>query len=180
VAEPVADDRFLALLDPDPRQAEEKLVKLRTKLVFYFRQSGCTDSENLADEVLFRAVRRISEGVTCDAGLNAYCYGIAGYVLQEERRRVKPEALPDEIKLAERPPPRSLSRSERKILLEECLQCLPPDEADILRRYYQEDRVKLAASLGWTSNSLRIRVCRILHKVTREVPGGARAKGVGV
>ena len=158
----------LAMLDPDPEQAAQKYRSLRSKLVFYFRHNGCADAENLADEVFSRVLRRLSEGAEAYSGLNAYCYGIADYVLKEERRRKKTEELPDD--LVERQSSRAeLIDSENAILVRQILGHLPQDERDLFTRYYLGDRNELARTTKTTPNSLRIRVFRIRQRLQKMI-----------
>jgi RNA polymerase sigma factor (sigma-70 family) len=168
-----SNDRFLDLLDGDPREAERKYKALRGKLVFYFQHNGCTDPENLADEVFSRVLRRRNEDVDIYSSLSAYCYGIAEHILREHRRRPKPEELPAEIR---EPMPASilgLNRVEQHVLVQQCLQSLPEDERQILFRYYLADRASLARELRMTENALRIRVFRIKRKLEKNMAGQA-------
>ena len=173
------NDRFLDLLDSDPREAERKYRVLRGKLVFYFRHNGCGDPEDPADEVFSRVLRRSTEDVDFYSGLSAYCFGIAEHILREHRRRPRPEELPAEIP---EPGPAStlgLNRVEQHVLVQQCLQRLPENERQILLRYYLEDRASLAKELQLTENGLRIRVFRIKRKVEENMAGQARVAKAG-
>ncbi len=177
---PASNDRFLDLLDSDPREAERKYRVLRDKLVFYFRHNGCCEPEDLADEVFSRVLRRNAEEVDFYAGLSAYCYGIAEHILREHRRRPRPEELPAEIPEPGAAPILGLNRVEQRVLLQEYLQRLPENERLTILRYYLEDRASLAKELHLTENGLRIRVCRIKRKVEKNTisqVGVARAGG---
>lgn len=164
---PAGNDRFLDLLDSDPREAEHKYLVLRDKLVSYSLHNGCADPEDLADEVFSRVLRRSSEDVDfcrCVA-LSAFCYGIANHILQEHRRRPRPEELQA---WAPEPKPTStlgLNRVEQHVLVQQCLQCLPENERQILLRYYAEDRAGLAKELRMTEEYLRVYVFRIKSKL---------------
>src|ERR1035438_2878545 len=156
MAGPARNNRFLDLLDSDPREAERKYRALRGKLIFYFQHNGCADPEDLADEVFSRVLRRNTEDVDFYSGLSAYCFGIAEHILREHRRRPRPEELPAEIP---EPGPAStlgLNRVEQHVLVQQCLQGLPENERQILSRYYLEDRASLAEELQLTENGLRI------------------------
>ena len=173
MAGPASNDRFLDLLDRDPREAERKYRVLRGKLVFYFRHNACADPEDLADEVFSRVLRRNTEDVDFYSGLNAYCFGIAEHILREHRRRPRPEELPAEIP---EPGPAStlgLNRVEQHVLVQQCLQGLPENERQILLRYYVGDRASLARELRMTENALRIRVFRIRRKLEENMGGQA-------
>src|ERR1035441_7118313 len=161
MAGPARNNRFLDLLDSDPREAERKYRALRGKLVFYFQHNGCADPEDPADEVFSRVLRRSTEDVDFYLGLRDHCFGIAEHILREQRGRPRPEELPAEIP---EPGPASafgLNRVEQHVLVQQCLQRLPENERQILLRYYAEDRAGLAKELRMTENGLRIRVFRI-------------------
>ncbi|MGA2739284.1 MAG: sigma-70 family RNA polymerase sigma factor [Bryobacteraceae bacterium] len=173
------NERFLDLLDRDPREAERKYNALRCKLVFYFQHNGCSDPEDPADEVFSRVLRRNTEAVDFYAGLSAYCFGIAEHILREQRRRPKPEELPDDIPEPGAASTLGLNRVEQRVLVQQCLQGLPISDRRILLRYYQEDRVGLAKELRTTENGLRIRVFRIKRKLEENIAVHARAAGTG-
>ena len=179
MAGPARNNRFLDLLDSDPREAERKYRVLRGKLVFYFQHNECADPEDLADEVFGRVLRRNTEDVDFHSGLSAYCFGIAEHILQEHRRHPRPEEMPAEIP---EPGPAStlgLNRVEQHVLVQQCLQGLPGNERRILMRYYLEDRASLAKELQLTENGLRIRVFRIKRKVEENMAGQARVAKAG-
>ncbi len=158
-------DQFLGLLDPDPGQAERKYQTLRSKLVFYFRHNCCKDPENLADEVIHRAIRRLGEGVAAHSGITAYCYGVAEFVLREERRRPHPQELPEELPQDNPSSPLRLNRSEQGILVDEFLRELSPVDRDLFCRYHLGDRDRLAETEQLSPNGLRIRIFRIKKKL---------------
>ena len=124
--------QFLALLDADPTQAARKYETLRAKLLFYFRHNGALDPDNLADEVILRVIRRLGDGIETYSGVSAYCFGVAEYVLREERRRPKSQELPDDGADAPAPPPTRLTRTEQSILVEQFLSTLSQEERNLL------------------------------------------------
>jgi RNA polymerase sigma factor (sigma-70 family) len=177
---PAGNERFLGLLDSDPQEAERKYQALRGKLFFYFRHNGCADPEDLADEVFWRALRRNAEDVDFHSSVSAYCYGIAERIRREQYRRPRLEELPVEVPDPRRPSTLGLNRVEQHVLVQQCLQCLPENERQILLRFYVEDRAGLAEELQITQNALRIRVCRIKRKLEEYIAsqsGVARAGG---
>ena len=105
------------------------------------------------------------EGAETYSGINAYCYGVAQYVLQEERRRPQGDELPDEIPVKEVRAPNRLGRTEQTILVRQLLSKLSEEERSLLTRYFSEDRAELAAELGVSPNSLRIRIHRIISRL---------------
>ena len=176
MSEAEARHEFLAQLDPDPLRAEQKYHQLRSKLVFYFQQNGCLDSQNLADDVFLRVRRRLREGAEAYAGLNAYCYGVAEYVLREERRRPLAQELPEEL------PPRSqgshnaLKHPEQVILVQEALILLPIHDRDLFTRYHLDDREALATETGLSANALRVQVCRIRQRLLERLAAARTRK----
>ncbi len=123
------------------------------------------DPENLADEVILRAFRRLEEGVEAHSGVSAYCFGVAEHVLREERRRPQAQELVQEPVLKNPPRSSELTRSEQSILVDEFLSTLTEAERQLIARYYREDRKKLAESEGLSENGLRVRVFRIHQKL---------------
>lgn len=175
VSEAEARHEFLAQLDPDPQKAELKYHQLRAKLVFYFQQNGCTDPQNLADDVFVRVLRRLRDGAEAYAGVNAYCYGVADYVLREERRRPRAQELPDDLPPSHAESHNALKRPEQSILVQEALQLLPSQDRDLFTRYHLEDREALAAETRLSANALRVQVCRIRQRLLeRLAAAGAR------
>lgn len=79
----------MSLLDADPRRAEECYRRIRDKLIKFFEWKGCHHADDLADETVLRAVRRISEGVSIRRLDEPYLFfhGVAVNVLAEWRRR---------------------------------------------------------------------------------------------
>jgi len=176
---PAGNERFLDLLDSDPREAENKYRVLRAKLVFYFRHNGCADPEDLADEIFSRVLRRNTEDVDFYAGLSAYCFGIAEHILREHRRHPRPEELPADIPEPGVASTLGLNRVEQHVLVQQCLQGLPTNDRQILLRYYQEDCAGLAKELRMTENGLRIRVFRIKRKLEENIAGHAGVARAG-
>jgi DNA-directed RNA polymerase specialized sigma24 family protein len=155
---------FLTLLDADPAEAEQKYRTLRSKLVFYFRHNGCSDPEELADETIQRAMNRLASGVEAYSGVSAYCFGVARFVLQEDRRLPRGQELPAELPNPH-PAPRELNRSEQALLVKQSLQKLPASDRELFTKYYLDDREELARSENMTANALRIRVFRIRQRL---------------
>jgi RNA polymerase sigma factor (sigma-70 family) len=168
--------RFLDWLDGGVGSDGAKYLELRTRLVRYFDRKNCVAPDDLADETLNRAARRLHEaGGILDASPAQYCYIVARYVFLEylrdlERRAVSLDVLP------EIGAPRSISASEEKAPqlghLEHCLERLPPADRELIFEYYRgehrakiDNRQRLAARLGVTMNALSIRACRIRQKL---------------
>src|SRR5215469_6945895 len=157
----------------------KRYTELRQRLVKYFDWRGCADPEDLADETITRATRRIGEGAVSGAtspsdngaplpsGSDAilpYCYGIAKWVLKEYRHRAsKTDPLGE---LAEDTGAvDSRQTIDTRLALEQCLKKLAPRHAALLVSYYLYDREQLAEQLGISANALRVRVFRIIEEL---------------
>jgi len=166
-----AFDLLLAALDADRAAASAKYEKLRWKLINLFAWERCEAPEELADEALDRLARKLTEGVELQSP-DQYVVGIARRMLLEQQRAsyLKQTAL------------RALryfgGRNSRDAELlqsaERCMAKLPPENLDLIERYYGEDRDVLAGQLGISVNALRNRALRIREKLLDCIAKGAR------
>jgi DNA-directed RNA polymerase specialized sigma24 family protein len=169
---------LLVQLDPAPDLAAEKYETVRRKLIRLFEWRGCTAPEDLADETINRVARRLAEGVELRSN-DPYGYfcGVAHLVYKEVLRRVAREHRAIESQgwlpasfAAEDEPADSRLESLRR-----CLDGLPPDQHDLILRYYRgedrpgesniRNRQSLARDLELPMNALRIRVHRVRRKL---------------
>ena len=174
---PEGFEALLAQLDPERERAGELYEAIRRKLVRLFEWRGCTSPEDLADETFNRVARRLSEGVELRSN-DPYGYfcGVAHLVYKEVLRR----ALREHRALAsgDWPPPacEDEEHSDARIAcLRRCLAELPPDQRDLVLRYYQgksdqgesniRNRQQLAREAGIEMNAPRIRVHRVRRKL---------------
>jgi DNA-directed RNA polymerase specialized sigma24 family protein len=175
-------DTLLSQLDPDRERAGELYETIRRKLVRLFEWRGCVSPEDLADETFNRVARRLSEGVELRSN-DPYGYfcGVAHLLYKEVLRRAAREHRA--IESGDWPPPALTEDDEpsdpRLESLRRCLQRLPPDQRDLVLRYYQgngqgtndpgdhniRNRQALASDLGVPMNALRIRVHRARRKL---------------
>lgn len=150
--------------------ADEEYRAIRERLVVFFRVNGRSDPESLADEAIFRAVRRFNQGVEFQADLlPAYCLGIARNVLLESFKEHKFETMPPDVP---EPGAGKLSRVEQIILLHDCLHSLNPDDRRLWLQYHLSDRHELARVRNQTPNALRIQI----HRITRAILRSLRTK----
>lgn len=164
---------LLNALHPDPATAASEYERLRRRLVRYFSLHGIARGAEAADEAFDRLAKRLSQGESIQR-IEPYLAGIARMLVLEERQRMhrQQDAL-RELQSADAP------RSEHEPMLEaleRCLQELPHDARELLRRYYageggerMRDRESMARELGLTANSLRNRVLRLREKLERAV-----------
>ena len=127
----------------------------------------------------------------------SYCYGVAHNILKEYWREPARETLSlDSQPNNDNPPPNATvppsTESERQeteinlAYLDTCLQRLSLEDRELILKYYQGDhrgrinnRHELAAELGLSPGSLRIRALRIreqLHDWMRRATSGGNVK----
>jgi DNA-directed RNA polymerase specialized sigma24 family protein/DNA-binding MarR family transcriptional regulator len=170
-----AFDKLLETLNPDRDLAGEAYVRLRYKLIAYFRRRGSTFPEDLADDTLDRVARRLFRGGIIITNLDAYCLGVAKYVLleygRESMRKVDLTEV-SEIEVYWGEPEERIAHDQRLECFQRCLQQLSPSDRELLIQYYEgdqsakvENRELIAAKLGITLPSLRVRVYRLRAKM---------------
>src|SRR5262245_47673708 len=85
---------FLEWLDSGDDSAAERYMKLHRRLVCYFDRKRCRSSDELADETLNRAARRLEEkGALTNTTPARYCYTMAKFVFLEYWRRTETQPL---------------------------------------------------------------------------------------
>jgi len=162
-----AFDRFLATLDGDRDKAGQEYECIRLQLLKYFQWGGSDVPDIDADETLNRATRRLDEGQIIH-NLRSYIHGVAKLVRAESlKRRHRKQGL-DEASLIQRSSMGVDSETARyQQCLDSCLSHLPDEDRQILTEYYKYDKTEkitsrklLAAKLGISSNTLRVRMHR--------------------
>ena len=159
-------DSLLDWLDAGREVAGEKYEHIRRALIKIFISNGCTSPEDLADEVINRVARKVTQiRDTYEGDPALYFYGFAKKILLEQWRR--PAAPP--------PPPTWDSDDDvdpEYECLEKCLEELTAQNRELVLQYYQEEkqakidnRRKLADKLGIALNALRIRAHRIRNSL---------------
>ncbi len=154
-------DEYSRLLGKgDPAQAEEEYRHLFDFFCRFFEWRGCSDPEDLAQTVFERGLTRIRQGEKVgESGLGGYLYGIARFVLLEQRR-VRP-SIPLPIERAGDPGPHHLRSVEMNVLIGQSLGRLPPDERELLLDYAAGER----GLAGYSAEALRVHVHRLRRKV---------------
>lgn len=171
-------DAFLNQLDPDRERAGEIYEMLRRRLVRLFEWRGCAFPEDLADETINRAARRMASGVKPD-NVFGYLCGIAHLLHKETLRRSSRQHRA--LESGEWPPPVSVSddeeSSDRRLEdLRHCLAGLDQEQRELVLLYHQgenniQHRKALAKKMGIQMNALRIRVHRVRRKLEDCVQG---------
>lgn len=174
---PEAFRNFLEWLDEGADSGGRNYLEMRRRLVAFFDRKGCLTADELADETLTRAARRLAEEGRIETEAPAkYCYITARFVFMEYlRRKEKHSVSLDDVEYQ----PAAAGRDDEKELREKRLDCLERCTGEleaasremIIRYYHGEERVKienrraLAEKMGISVNALSIRACRIRDKL---------------
>ena len=147
-------------------QRSEELEQLRPKLMGFFRWNRAESPKDETQETMSRAVERMNDpGTEIRVPLQAYVFGIARNVLRESRRgRRETPTDPAGVEFTNLTADSSLTVDD-KILVEECLSRLSPEDGSLVIEYHRKGAEQLAKELGISPNAVRIRVHRIHRKV---------------
>lgn len=168
--------RLLQCLDADPDLAGQKYEDLRRTLTRYFEWNCARySSEDLTDETLLRAARKLDEGVEI-LNLGGYCYRIAQLVFKESLK--KPDQRWVALDDMEREPVAPVDDDDapeddqRRRCLNVCLAELTPQNRELIIEFYRDDkrdkinrRKALAERLGIPRNALGNRAQRLRDKL---------------
>jgi DNA-directed RNA polymerase specialized sigma24 family protein len=164
-------EALLRWLDPDWNEAWKKYEHIRERLIKIFTLQRFEDVEGLADEVMDRVEKKITEIVENYSGdPEPYFYGVARNVGREQIRKRKKFSQFDEesggiytLEILE-----ENSDSTADDALKNCLKQLSEKDRELILEYYQYEQkskktyhLKLAANWGMSRNALWIRVSRI-------------------
>jgi DNA-directed RNA polymerase specialized sigma24 family protein len=164
-------DKILNLLGPDDDVAAAEYCKLHERISRFFEWNSIEDPEALADEVIDRLGRRVTEPHTKEhvRNLSVFALGIARLLLLEEFRRQKRQADTNRWWAEQRVNSSSDAEAFDKAL-EHCLKRLQPERRRLIERYYTfGDRKKaeihqsLAEENEVTVHALRNRALRVRH-----------------
>lgn len=168
-------EALLQLLASDRDVAGERYVELsrRLRTVFLYRQ--CPDPDELVNETMDRAGRKLLELGDSYEGKDPtpYVFGVAWNIARESFRRRSPQPLPEGKEIPDpRPDDPDDPRELRGVCLDQCLDQLAEDDRKVALRYYEgekrakiQQRAALARALGVSPNALRLKV----HRITRRL-----------
>ncbi|HEY0722565.1 MAG TPA: sigma-70 family RNA polymerase sigma factor [Pyrinomonadaceae bacterium] len=161
----------------------DEYLHIWNELVFFFRDFS--EPEELTDQVLDRMIRKAAQGgIEIRGSLLYYALTVARYVRLEYLKKT-PVVIPTDLSQFERR--EQVDTSEREVrlqILDECLEELTPDQRELILEYYGPDnrgrkkieqREKLAAELGMSIPSLRVRVHRIRSALANKIERKLRA-----
>jgi RNA polymerase sigma factor (sigma-70 family) len=182
VREKLTASRFEGLLQrlhPDREKAAEKYEFLRWQLIKFFQWNGCTPGEELVDETFDRIAVILEERAVNEVG--SFAWGVARNVRREAQRRtlkvVRISDLTDRENSAaktEDPNKRineEIETRDRLKCLNLCMQRMPEENRRALIIYHgecerpSETRKRLAAELGISSTTLKVRMNRLRQKL---------------
>ncbi len=180
----VAFKQLLSWLDSDKQCAGEKYERLRLKLRIFFEHRNCQCPDELTDKTLDRIARKLEAGADIQVSDPAtYCYGVANNILKEFWRNpskddVSLDSQPGEsnpyltVAVIHRDEDDKLETEIKLNHLDLCLKKLPPEDRELILKYYQGDhrerisnRQLLSLHLGIPPGSLRIRALRIREQL---------------
>jgi RNA polymerase sigma factor (sigma-70 family) len=186
-------NKLLEVFDPDSTAALQKYQVARAGLVCLFRVRGLeNDAEDLADEVMDRVLRHLTEKASTDPirDLSAFIFSIAKNVALESFRHQRTVSFDDERDTVS---PALWNNGEDQAQLEAglkrldtVLDRLPRSQRLLITRYYQysktekiRDRAAIAQELGVTAEALRVRVCKIRRKIAKLFTANDPASAIG-
>jgi DNA-directed RNA polymerase specialized sigma24 family protein len=162
---------LLDWLDPDRERAALRYESLRRGLTRILVTRGCSDPDELTDEVLNRVAVRIEKMRTSYDSPEKCCHGFANNVAKENCRKPPDQGLDDSHDLPARIDDDDNERREREDrCLAECISELSSADSNLFRRYFQDEkkiqpRKQLASELQLTANALRIKAHRIRRRL---------------
>lgn len=171
-------EQICARIAAGERAAEGELVQhTRFALWMVLVKRGCSkdEAEDLAQEALIVALRRLRAGEISDPGrISGYLLRTALYMQRGARRRLSESRTVYEVDTVNQfaddksDPMGHLDRSERQDLLRRSLSWLSqPRDRELLHRYYllEEDKADVCASLGLSVEHFD----RVLHRAKQRL-----------
>jgi RNA polymerase sigma factor (sigma-70 family) len=173
---------LLQRLHHDRDQAAREYGKLHWKLVKFFRWSSCSLAEELADETLNRAARKLHAGDHEIPNLEAFVWGIAKRIRQEGRKKdlrtlgladMPGESVTSDAGATVDAIDGKIQLQQELRYLRDCLSRLSPEDQELFLAYrvdkghYLEARTKLAERFGLSPGALRVRIIRLREKLEK-------------
>lgn len=172
VLTPESFDGLLFWLDRDRERAAERYEKIRSGLIKRFRQLGCGEPEELANQTFDRVARKLPEIVDMYKGdPSSYFFSVAHYVHLEHLRKPLVVPLPlsdfprsDLSLMPEEPDDDELL----DLCLRQCMRQLTQNSREMILQYYCGERQvkirlrkELAERMGIKLSNLRLKAQRV-------------------
>lgn len=162
-------DELLSWLDSNREEAGRKYKVIHDGLVMVLRRKGCSEAEELADEVINRVAMKVGDlKISYEGKPERFFYGVAKKIVQEYERKAR-KSVPLNEELQEIPGPEPADELVYDCV-DACKRKLDPNQCETVIQYHRHDkpeqREKLAKHLGITLATLRVRIFRI-HALLR-------------
>ena len=184
-------ENLLQRLDPDRERAGERYEDLRRRLVKFFQWNSCFPAEDLVDETLDRVAEKLAEVQVLDVA--GFAWGVAKHIRQESNKRSERVVQISDLPCGEHLPSRGATpegsvqeemEDERRVrCLRLCLHRFSRQDREIFLKYHNvqgdhtEYRSRLAAELGVSIGTLRVRINRLREKLERCLHNCMTAQG---
>jgi len=167
--------RLLGWFSPDAEEAGQKYEEIRKGLIKFFYFRGCLDPETLADETINRVAVKIAL-VEFDGNVKqiTYFYSFAAKIYLEdltERKKIAAKSKQIAANFENREK-LDKTNSSGSVCLEKCLAKHPPQERQLLLKYYSfgknekaEMRKKMADEQGINLEYLHTKISRLRKTV---------------
>lgn len=166
-----AFDRLLSWLDPDRERSGEKYERIHARLISRFRQLGCPEPEEYANETIDRVAKKLPEIIETYRGdPTPYFFSVAHYIHMEYLKRPAAVPLP-EIDLPHPNLPGAAEGEDEELMdscLRHCMERLPQRSREMILQYYcGERRVRirlrkeLSERMGIKLPNLRLKAQRV-------------------
>lgn len=166
-------DVFLAQLDQSPERAGVVYERLRARLITFFRCRGLHCAEDHADETINRLIKATTNEQIRDP--LAYALSVARYLASEVHRQRREVPLDEAEHLRDTYVSTEVNErrfSKQLACIEERIALLATEDQEILFSWYGhqktekiEEKKKLAARLGISLGTLRVRAFRVRERI---------------
>lgn len=158
---------LLRALSTDRNEAAIRYEQLRERLTLFFTRRRFSLAETMADEVLDRIAQRLEAGEELGSA-EAYAYGVARFVAQEQTREAARASVAGEAYVRNISLNADTPDEEQFEAMSRCLDRQGKRDRELLMAYYAysgmqkiDHRRRLALSLNISQGALRKRVFRL-------------------
>ena len=168
---------LLKALSPNEEAAASLFIKLRDSLVRFFELKGDVDPIQSADETLDRVSTKLQSVVIEE--MTRYSFGVARLIFLENLRKLQREEKALKDYSIDNDRQASTDDDDPYAWMRDCFGELPDESKGLLSAYFadmprnelDEERERLAGSMGVSLNSLRLKVFRLRRRLEDCVRG---------